>query len=241
MPTGLGRILAQTALVAGLIAAVLVIVAGPGTRFGIWNFRVGLGLLLLAVVASGAAIAVALVAFLAGGDRGTSAAAVFLGLLTLSGPLGFVLRARAVPMIHDISTDTVNPPQFVAVTSRRPPGSNPLEYGGTEVARAQHKAYPDLSSLDLQEPPESVLKKVAQEAAMLRWEIVAVDEAAGSLEATDTTAWFGFKDDVVVRVRPNGGGSRIDVRSVSRVGKSDVGANAQRIRRFLALLSKQPS
>jgi len=65
------------------------------------------------------------------------------------------------------------------------------------------------------------------------WAIVAADSAAGRIEATATTAWFGFKDDVVVRVAPEGTGSRVDVRSVSRVGKSDVGANARRIREYL--------
>jgi uncharacterized protein (DUF1499 family) len=73
------------------------------------------------------------------------------------------------------------------------------------------------------------------------WELVASDSAAGRIEATATTPWFGFKDDVVVRVRPDGSGSRIDVRSVSRVGKSDVGANAKRIRTYLADIASHKS
>jgi uncharacterized protein (DUF1499 family) len=69
------------------------------------------------------------------------------------------------------------------------------------------------------------------------WQIVSADTAAGRLEATATTRWFGFKDDVVVRIRPDATGSRVDVRSVSRVGKSDVGTNAARVRTFLARLA----
>jgi uncharacterized protein (DUF1499 family) len=70
----------------------------------------------------------------------------------------------------------------------------------------------------------------------MRWEVVAADAAAGRIEATATTPWFGFRDDIVVRIVPADGGSRVDVRSVSRVGKGDLGVNARRIREFLGRL-----
>jgi uncharacterized protein (DUF1499 family) len=82
------------------------------------------------------------------------------------------------------------------------------------------------------------MQKAIDAARALDWEIVASDAPAGRIEATATTMWFGFKDDIVVRVRPEaGGGSRVDVRSVSRVGQSDVGANAKRIREFIRRLA----
>ena len=85
-------------------------------------------------------------------------------------------------------------------------------------------------------PPNEAVQKAIDAARALGWEVVASDAAAGRVEATDTTSWFGFKDDIVVRVRPQPGGSRVDVRSASRVGRSDVGKNAERVRDFLARL-----
>ncbi|MGH7421143.1 MAG: DUF1499 domain-containing protein, partial [Candidatus Rokuibacteriota bacterium] len=87
--------------------------------------------------------------------------------------------------------------------------------------------------------PDRVLARAVDVARGLGWEIVAVAPAEGRLEATDRTPWFGFRDDVVVRVRPDGAGSRVDVRSVSRVGRSDLGTNARRIRGFLEALRAQ--
>jgi uncharacterized protein (DUF1499 family) len=139
-----------------------------------------------------------------------------------------------VPPIHDISTDTSDPPAFVAVVARRVAAgaSNPPEYAGPEVAAQQQAAYPDLTPIALQAPPDQAFARALAAARSLGWEIVASEAGEGRLEATDTTRWFGFKDDVVVRIRPDGGGSRVDVRSKSRVGRSDVGANAARIRAF---------
>ena len=68
------------------------------------------------------------------------------------------------------------------------------------------------------------------------WEVVAADPAAGRIEAVATTFWFGFKDDIVVRVAPAGAGSLIDARSKSRVGVGDLGTNAQRLRAYLERL-----
>jgi uncharacterized protein (DUF1499 family) len=128
----------------------------------------------------------------------------------------------------------------VAVVARRAAtnASNPPEYAGPEVAAQQKKAYPDLAPIRLAVPPAQAFDKARAAAQALGWEIVASDPAEGRLEATDTTRWFAFKDDVVVRIRPDGDGSRVDVRSKSRVGRSDVGANAARIRAFREALAK---
>jgi uncharacterized protein (DUF1499 family) len=148
----------------------------------------------------------------------------------------FRRTAQSVPPIHDISTDTDNPPPFVAVVERRRDASNPVEYGGPEIAAQQHRAYPDLHPVTLSDPPARAFERALEAARGQGWEIVASAPADGRIEATDTTRFFGFKDDVVVRVKPEGTGSRVDVRSLSRVGKSDVGKNASRIRAYLRAL-----
>jgi uncharacterized protein (DUF1499 family) len=150
-------------------------------------------------------------------------------------------QARRVPPIHDITTDLDRPPKFVAVLPLRAGAPNPATYGGSEVADAQRRSYPDIKPLLLGVPAGAAYSRALASARGMGWELVASDSTTGRIEATATTPWFGFKDDVVVRVRPEGPGSRIDVRSVSRVGKSDVGANAQRIRTYLADVASRKS
>jgi uncharacterized protein (DUF1499 family) len=145
-------------------------------------------------------------------------------------------KAQLVPPIHDITTDTEQPPQFQAVLPLRADAPNPAEYGGAEIAGQQRQGYPDIAPLALEQPSAEAFRRALEAARGMGWDIVAADSVAGRIEATATTAWFGFKDDVVVRITPAGSGSRVDVRSVSRVGKSDVGANAERIREFLGRL-----
>jgi uncharacterized protein (DUF1499 family) len=121
----------------------------------------------------------------------------------------------------------------VAVLVRRSGARNPTQYGGPAVAAQQRKAFPDLVPLDLAASPERAFPAIEAAARGLGWEIVEAVPGEGRLEATATTNWFGFKDDVVVRVRPRDGGSRVDVRSLSRVGVGDLGVNAARVRAFL--------
>ena len=145
--------------------------------------------------------------------------------------------AMTVPAIHDITTDTDDPPLFVAILPRRAGALNPPEYLGGEVAAKQREAYPDLQPLVVDEPIAEVFADALEEVKDKGWELVAADREAGRIEATATTFWFGFKDDVVLRFRAEGPSrTRVDMRSKSRVGKSDVGTNARRIREFLGEL-----
>jgi len=164
-------------------------------------------------------------------------AALLLCSVTAALPWSWQRKARSVPAIHDITTDTQEPPAFVAVLPLRATAKNPAEYGGDSVAALQRAAYPDVIPVSLAVTPEVAFAKVRAAATAMQWELVAADSAAGRLEATATTRWFGFRDDVVIRVRAEGTGSRVDVRSLSRVGGSDVGTNAERIRAFVALLT----
>jgi uncharacterized protein (DUF1499 family) len=230
----------RIAFLLSLIAAVLLLAAGPGTRLELWEFRTGFALMRWAAFAGLAATALAIVLLLVPRVRRTGApwllAALVLGLGVAFVPWNGMRQARAVPPIHDISTDTERPPEFVAVLPLRADAQNPAAYEGAEVAQAQRQAYPDLAPLRMDLPPAEAFAKAEQAARDMGWDIVATDPAAGRIEATDTTLWFGFKDDIVIRVEADGEGSRVDMRSVSRVGKSDVGTNAKRIRAYLQAL-----
>jgi uncharacterized protein (DUF1499 family) len=178
-----------------------------------------------------AGIGISLVAMIAGA-RGRGAIALGLALACLAVPFLFQRRVKQLPMIHDISTDTEDPPAFVAALPLRAGAANPPEYAGAEAAAKQHAAYPDIQPIELADPPVRAFERALATARAQGWEIVAEVPAEGRIEAVATTTFFGFKDDVVIRIRPHGSGSRLDVRSKSRVGRSDVGANAARIRRF---------
>jgi uncharacterized protein (DUF1499 family) len=229
---------------AAALAVALLALAGPGTRLGIWTFRGGFTLLRWSAWIGLAAAAAGLVQLLLPAVRRGGwlpyAAAALAGALALAIPALWLREARRVPPINDITTDTAEPPAFVAVLPLRAGAPTPATYPGPATAQAQQRAYPDLGPLLLAADPAAAFAGALAAARAMGWEIVAADAAAGRIEATDTTRWFAFKDDIVVRVRPEGAGSRVDVRSVSRVGKSDIGTNARRIRRFLAALGKAP-
>jgi uncharacterized protein (DUF1499 family) len=231
---------ARFTLTVAAVAALLLLGAGPGVRLGAWEFRTGFNLLrwgaYLGLAAALAALVQLAVPKLRPVRVGPLILALGLGALAAGVPWYWRNRARSVPPIHDITTDTADPPAFVAVLPLRAGAPNPAEYGGEEIAAAQQQAYPDVRPLILPLAPGAAFTEALAAARSAGWEIVAADSAAGRIEATATTGWFGFKDDVVVRIQPADGGSRIDVRSVSRVGKSDVGANADRIRAYLRSL-----
>lgn len=150
-----------------------------------------------------------------------------------------VQSAVSVPPIHDISTDTHNPPIFHRIVELRRGASNPLTYGSEDMpydqlVKHQRESYPRVKSLQSDLGISAALDRAEQLLKDQDIEVVNRNDAKGIVEGTATTFWFGFKDDLVVRVQPSNGGSLIDIRSVSRVGKSDLGANARRIERILS-------
>jgi len=221
------------------LTALVVILAGLGSREGWWNFRTGFMLLqwggYLGLIAAGISLGAAMAAWTRRSRRALIAAGtgIVIALVIVGTLWQWKQTALRVPPIHDITTDTENPPVFVAILPLRADAPNPATYGGPEIAAQQRRGYPDLAPLTVSVPPARAFE-IAQAAANdLCWKIVDSDADKGRIEATATTFWFGFKDDIVVRIQPVDGGSRIDVRSVSRVGRSDVGTNAKRIQRFL--------
>jgi len=229
-----------------VLALLTCIVSGSGNRFGFWTFRTG-----FKVLGWGFYIAVGAIVFSALGlivtrphraKKGSfrSALGLLIGLAIVGTLLNWFWVARHVPPIHDITTDRDNPPRFVALLSIRKNAPNAADYGGPGIGAQQQEAYPDLEPLMSTAPPDQAFRRALSAARDLGWEIADVNPASGRIEATDTTFWFGFKDDIVIRVIPVDRGSRIDIRSVSRVGKSDVGTNAKRIRRFLEKVKAEP-
>lgn len=150
--------------------------------------------------------------------------------------------AAGTPAIHDITTDTVNPPEYIAIAPLRADAPNNMVYGEqanwdkARMSAAQQEAYPDIVPQEFSESKDVVFARALAAANAMGWEIVDQNLATGRIEATDTTFWFRFKDDVVIVVTPTAQGSVLNARSLSRVGTSDVGKNAARLREFFAQL-----
>ena len=159
----------------------------------------------------------------------SAAIAVIFSAIAIALPLGMMTTAKNVPPIHDISTDVVNPPEFAAIAPLRADAPNPVEYAGAEAAEQQRTAYPDLQTLTYSQSKPELVEASKKAVENLGWELVNTDADKGIVEATETTAWFGFKDDVIIRVTDNDSERLVDIRSKSRVGKSDLGKNAARI------------
>jgi uncharacterized protein (DUF1499 family) len=228
------------------ILALLALAVGPlGWRLGWWHYRFAFSWLMpYAAYGAIAAAAVSILALVFGwshlGARGIALAAigVVVGAAVVYMPWQYDRLRGAVPPIHDITTDTDNPPAFVAALKLRPAGSNTVAYEGPELAGKQRAAYPDIAPVKAKLAPADAFKQALDTAKdMPGWTVVDADPATGRIEANQTSRWFRFTDDVVIRVTTDGAGSRIDVRSVSRVGRSDFGVNAGRIRAYTAALS----
>ena len=238
------RHLPVLALAVAVMAAVLLALGPIGWRLGWWHFRFGLQTLMPWAAYLGiAALIVSAFALLLGRSRiawrGTAIAVVAFaaGGLVAYVPWHYNQIRQSVPPIHDITTDPDNPPAFVAVMPlRQGEGVNPVIYEGSKIAEKQRRAYPDIAPLTVGVAPDTAFNRALETARRMGWTIMAVDEATGRIEASDRSRWYGFTDDVTIRVGAAGSGSRIDVRSSSRLGRSDFGVNAARIRTYIAAL-----
>jgi uncharacterized protein (DUF1499 family) len=232
MPTAPGKWTTRIAR-ATMVVALLVLLAGPVTKFGFLPWQAGLGIFALAALLAGFGGLFSVVSLLRRRGGGTTVVAAAVGVAAFAALLTTVIAARSVPPINDITTDPANPPMFQAISAAtRGADAAPLAYDPGFAAQ-QAAAYPDVRPLIVESPPAEVFTKMLAAAEAMGWEIVASDPAAGRIEATATVPWWGFKDDVVVVMSPNGAGTRVDVRSKSRVGRSDLGVNAERIQEYL--------
>lgn len=245
-----GRLTLLAALLCfGSVLVALVLAIGAGQ--GLWHYRIGLMPLRYIFYAAAGGVAIALIALLLARGVGKL---MLVNLAALVVALGFVLylgslarTAYSLPPIHDVTTNLADMPQFSRLTVR-PDNLKSVEQ--TERAdlrplspeerwRALHReAYGDLHTVRVRWNPAETIQRAERLADERGWEIVHADRRAGTLEATATSLFFRFKDDVAIRVRPARGGSDVDMRSISRVGVSDVGVNARRVREFLSELQR---
>jgi uncharacterized protein (DUF1499 family) len=239
-----GSRLSRTAIWSAAVGIVLLGLSGLLPRLGILSPL--MAMLVLAVGSLGMLIALFTggIGLARSGGTGGGASAPATWLAVLAGLAvtiynGLVIgEARGAPPIHDLTTDTINPPAFVAVVPLRAvDAQNPPEYAGPEAASAQQAAFPDLQPVYVLKPANQVFAAAKAEIEARGWTLVDANEAEGRIEATAETGWVRFKDDVVIRIQPGREQTRIDMRSKSRVGRGDMGANARRIREFLADLN----
>lgn len=240
----IGKWLAVIGLVLAVACALGAVLSGIGYRMDLWHFRTGFMIIRWAFFgALAAALLSVLGLIIARGKPRQVLVAGLLGLVigavTAYIPWNWKQTLDSYPYIHDITTDVQNPPGFVAVIALRKEGDHTVEYDGPEVAEQQRQAYPDLITLII--PTETDRVFAAAEAALRAMKLNVVDANAeeGRIEATHTSMLYGFTDDVVVRIVADGAGTKVDVRSKSRVGRSDLGQNAKRIRAFLRELHAQ--
>ena len=246
----------RIALTLAVLTPLVFMIAGLGAKFGLWSWQFGLGTLtrgvgmklLFASLIFGV-IAILATAFI------TPRKGWWIGLFAVLVGIGGMAKGAAtqkavaaLPFIHDVTTDTQNPPVFTEVIlseRAKVDGVNSLDYIGKKdsrdkklVSALQTSAYPNVRSLVLGDSSDVVFGQALIAAKSMGWTVKAENVQAGTIEATAETFWYGFKDDVAIRIKPaEGGGSIVDVRSVSRVGGSDLGANADRIKAFLAKFS----
>lgn len=259
----LRKIILKLSLALTILAPLVFILGALGTKLGLWNWQFGLGVLtmkvgpLLLITGLIMGILALLFAVIVKPRQG-----VLVGVFGLLVPIlafGKLIHTKStvekLPFIHDVSTDTQDPPLFgetILAERAAVKDVNAVDYIGkmapvthkdgtkseTLVSALQTKAYPEIRPLVLSGPQEVVFGKALATAKSMGWKIKEEDLATGRIDATHTTFWYGFDDDVTIRLRKSeGGGTIVDVRSLSRIGGSDLGKNAERVSEFLEKLS----
>jgi uncharacterized protein (DUF1499 family) len=247
MAAGVGRVgfyASRLGLGLAVLAVVLLALAPIGWRTGLWHFRTSFSYLMAPAAWVGiAAGVISLVALFwwTSNDTGTrimALAGLVIGALMFYMPWSYYHTLGTVPRIHDVATDTENPPIFSAaiLTARAAEQGNSTDRD-PKVAALQKQGYPDIAPVKTALPPAQAYERaLAAAQGMSGWTIVTQDPASGRIEARQSTLFMGFTDDIVIRIAADGPGSRIDMRSESRQGISDFGVNANRVRGYIAAL-----
>lgn len=234
--------LGKSALTFGIAAPLVALIGVTLARYDIVGKLTGFSGILAGGLIAVIGLLVGVIALVLAFKNGGSKKAALFGLLLALIHIGFLgSRAAAggdVPPIHDISTDLANPPEFVELSLR---ADNLAGVDTIENWRAIHsKGYPDLQPVTIAKPVAEVIADAQETAGELGWDVVVADPETGHFEATANVSYIRFQDDIVLRVVPaeDGAASVVDMRSVSRVGVSDLGVNAKRVRSFLDSLAK---
>ena len=238
-PTSRLAIWARRTAVFSLIATILAIVI---VRSGLLEFKPALttfgGALVFSIIALLLAFAAFVVIWREGlMGIGYSLTAIGIGLALLAYPSYLAVASYRLPWIYDITTDPIDPPRFEALARVRPRDANPVIYAGLSAAEQQRNAYPEIESLEQEATPQASYDATLAVVTKRKWNIVARRPPErgreGRIEAVARTAIMGLREDVVIRVRADGQGSRIDIRSSSRYGSFDFGSNATRVRTLI--------
>jgi uncharacterized protein (DUF1499 family) len=223
-----------------LVASILSIII---VRSGLLEIKPALATFAGALAFAVASILLAFAAFVVIWRQGTDGLgsallALFIGLALLAYPAYLGLQAYRLPPITDVATDPDDPPRFDIIARLRPRDANPIAYPGRAVAEKQHAAYPEVEPLIVTSNPQQAYDTALAVMTKRKWFVVdarapQAGRREGRIEAVARTPIMGFREDVVVRVRADGEGARVDVRSASRYGPHDLGGNAARITRLL--------
>jgi uncharacterized protein (DUF1499 family) len=228
-------------LITGILALLLLLVSGPLYQAEILGLMNAFLAMRIALIMGAVAIVLALIQVIF--MRKTiswpvTSIAVACAAIAIFMPLNMMNKAKSVPPIHDITTDLVNPPRFMAILALRVDAPNPAEYQGEEIANQQRSAYPELQTQQYSQTTAQVFDAALAAVNSMGLEVVTSDKALGLIEAYDTTTWFGFVDDVVIRIQSVEQMTMLDARSKSRVGMSDIGKNAERLNNLITGVAK---
>jgi hypothetical protein len=236
--------LALFALGTSAVAAVITALGGFGVRWGMWGAPAGFAVVRSMLWVGLAAAGISVVALFAGRPGGPKRGfvpafgALALALLVVGVSLELRRTEARLPPIHDISTDVNDPPPFVAIAPLRTDAHNNTTYAGDSIARIQEIVYGDVQPILLDLAHYDAYLHALRTAEESGWTIIDASERDGRIEATARTGWFGFQEDIIVRLTAVGSRTVVDVRSASRDRQADLGANAHRIRRYLDRLAR---
>lgn len=221
-----------------LIAVLVFVASGYGYQWEIWSLGMAFTLLTYGAYACIGLAVIGLISIWFLRKKRTKAVVFAVISILLTGAVSVTAlywqqRAQSVPPIHDITTDIEDPPAFSAMVRLRADAPNPPEYAGEETAEMQRESYPEIQPLIVSSNLQDVMDAAVMLVTDREWDLVAINRNEGRIEATEKLAWFGFKDDVVLRFTETMEGTQVDMRSKSRIGRGDVGVNAQRIEEFL--------
>ena len=227
-----------------IFSAVAVLVSIVIVRFGFLEMRPALATFFGALAIAGLSILVGFAAFAAiwqNGSRGMGRIllAFLISAAVLAYPAYLALQYRMLPQIHDITTDPIDPPRFEALARLRTgEGTNPAVYAGLYSAEQQRIAYPDIETVELEVPVDRAYAVTAQLVNRRKWLVIderppVAPRRIGRIEAVARTPIMGFREDISIRVTPDGEDSRVDIRSASRYFDSDLGSNAARVSKLI--------
>jgi len=228
-------------LITGVLALLLLLLSGPLYQADILGLMEAFLAMRIALILGAVAILLALVQVIFMRKTiswSATGVAVLCAAVAIFMPLSMMNKAKSVPPIHDITTDLVNPPKFVAMLALRADAPNPAAYQGEDIASQQREAYPELETQKYPQTTEQVFDAALSVVKSMGLDVVSSDKTLGLIEAYDTTTFFGFVDDVVIRIQSDGQMTMLDARSKSRVGISDIGKNAERLNALIAGVAK---